>query len=885
MHAHPWSLSPDDAAADLQTDPRAGLTAAEAAKRLAEFGPNEFQEEKGTHPLFLFFRQFANVMIALLAVAGVVSALLGDWTDAVLILVIVLANAIIGFIQEWRAEESITALRKMTHPVSRVWRDGQITELKVGDLVPGDVIELAGGDLVPADARLYSLTSLECDEAALTGESAPIEKDIAVQPAETVLPDRTSMVFSGTAVLRGKARALITATGMKTELGRIAALLERAEVALTPLQKRLSELSRQLAVIVLAVCLVIFVVGILREPSSAWTKELFSNMLLVAVSLAVAAIPEGLPAVITITLALGSQKMAARKAIIRRLAAVETLGSVDIICTDKTGTLTQNRMSVAELIPTHDGDENVQYLLIAGALCNDTQKSAEGEWIGSATETAIIRAGEERGLDIADLRDKYPRLDEIPFSSDRKRMAVLCRSDGGNRVIVKGASEAIFSRCRQLREESACIDMDEALRKTWDQKLVELSSRGFRVLAIAERQWPADTLGVIAGDPEEQLCLLGLVAIIDPPRPEAKVSIAECQTAGIRPVMITGDHQITASAIAKELGLWNEKHDVLTGTQLEQMTDDQLREAVPNVSVFARVSPEHKLRIVQAYQSQGHNAAMTGDGVNDAPALKQASIGVAMGITGTDVAKGAADMVLADDNFATIVAAIEEGRIVYDNIRKFVGYLLTANMGEILAIVVAILAGFPVPLLPIHLLWINLVTDGLPALALGFERGEPDLMKRKPRRHTDSLFADGMGKRILLYGAWMGLSSIILYKLILLNMWPFIETRAEEDLIPYAQTMVFLVMAVSQLFYVMALRSSSQTLWRLGLFSNWRLTAAVALGAALQLAILYVPLLQKIFHTRPLSLRDLAIGILVAATSFVFAEFVKVVRPQKPAQG
>jgi len=877
-----WALDAREAARRLSVDPAVGLTAEEAARRLEQFGPNQIREEATRGLAGIFFSQFAELMIVLLAVAAVISAVIGEWADSALIGIIVLANAVVGAAQEWRAERAVAALKELSRPTARVVRAGGMIEARAVTLVPGDIIELRGGDFVPADCRLMESFDLQVDEAPLTGESLPVDKSIAPVAKETSLPDRHSMVYAGTAVAQGRARALVTGTGMGTELGNIARLLQTAEKTQTPLQQRLAALSKRLAIIVVALSFVILVAGIVREKPQDWNRKLVGDMLLVAVSLAVAAIPEGLPAVITVALALGSQRAARRNAIVRKLAAVETLGSVDVICTDKTGTLTQNRMEVAEVIPfSNDGDAAIR-LLEAGSLCNDAKSSPAGGFVGSATEMAIINAAVRHGIDPESLRARWPRLAEIPFKSARKRMATLHRApDGARRLFVKGAVEAILQRSTRAKGDSSIeAELDHRTREIWIRRADELAERGRRVLAVAMREWDGDALSE-SDDAETSLVLIGMIAIVDPVRPEVAPAIAKCRSAGVRPVMITGDHKGTARAIGDELGLREPDDRVVSGTELDAMDDEVLTREAPGISVYARVSPQHKLRIVQAWKGQGSVVAMTGDGVNDAPALKQSDIGIAMGITGTDVSREAADMVLADDNFSTIVSAVEEGRVVYDNIRKFVRYMLTTNAAEVIVLFLGIILGMPLPLLPIHILWINLVTDGLPALALGFEPAEPDIMRRPPRQRNESIFAGGMGRSILATGLLMGISCVAVYYAYLSGVVPLeipAGQDAEQYTVVYARTLVFLMVSLAQLIYVLAIRSSQLLYFELPFWSNYRLTVAVLAGAAAQVAIIYVKPLARYFHTVPLSARDLAVGVAVAGLAFGVAEATKLIR-------
>lgn len=858
----PWARPASEVVAALGSDSQNGLDEAEARRRLETVGPNRLSDIHARSALKVFLTQFADLMIGLLVAAAIVSGLIGEWADSALIGLIVLANAVIGFIQEWRAEQAVAALKSLTEPHASVRRGGAIHKISAEEVVPGDIVELTAGGFVPADARVLESAELETDEAAMTGESLPVDKTNAPMSENAALPDRDCMVYSGTSVVNGTGRAVVTDTGMSTELGNIAELITTAEDLQTPLQRRLSALSHRLAIIVVAVCVVLFAAGVLRVDSSDWDRTLLTTMLLTAVSLAVAAIPEGLPAVITVTLALGSQRMAKRNAIVRRLSAVETLGSVNVICSDKTGTLTQNRMEVADIIPVEDNDEIRQRLLEAVVLCNDAEIAADGGIAGSATESALFQAAVDAGCDVEALRESHPRTDEIPFSSDRKRMATLhAAPDGPHRLYVKGAIERVLP---------LCASVDDSV----PSQAEDLAQHGRRVLAFAEREYAGDTID--AGSGESELHFLGIAGIIDPPRPEAKQAIARCRSAGVRPVMITGDHPGTAKAIAAELDLWQPGDGVVTGSELDAMDEKELASQATTTAVYARVSPEHKLKIVRAHQSHGSVTSMTGDGVNDAPALKQADIGVAMGITGTDVAKESSEMVLADDNFATIVAAVEEGRVVYDNIRKFVAYMLTANAGEVLVLFFGIVVGLPIPLLPVHILWINLVTDGLPALALGFEPAEPDIMDRAPRPREESMFGDGLAWKIISIGTLMAACCSILY-------WWVLSDDPENGAanVERARTMLFATLSLSQLFYVLAVRSSSESFFSLGLMSNYRLTGAVIIGILLQMAVIYVPILQPFFHTVALSAGDMLIAYLFALPAFVAVEIGKFFRTRE----
>ncbi len=877
----PWSETIEVVARQFQTSVETGLSDQEAAERLKQFGSNWLQEAPPRSAWFILLSQFADWMIALLLLAAAVSVIIGDWHDSLLILAIVLANGAIGFSQERRAEKAVAALKKLSQPTAHVWRDGKLIDVLVEQLVPGDVVELKAGVIVPADGRLALAVELEVNESPLTGESMPAEKQIEPLPPETALPDRNSMVFSGTAVARGHGRALMTATGMNTELGKIATLLGTTQAVRTPLQDRLAAFSKRLAVVVAVICVVVFVTGILRGNANLET------MFLISVSLAVAAIPEGLPAVITIALALGSQRMSRRKAIVRQLAAVETLGSVDVICSDKTGTLTQNQMSVSEIVSHRNDDLLNQELLRGVVLCNDAQSGDDSQSAGSATEKAMIVAAEEAGMDVKKLRAAWPREAEFPFNSDRKRMSTLHKSPAGKQVIyVKGAAETILKLSSHLADvEDKQVELTSEERQRLEKKMRELTGRGRRLLAIAKRSWNSEAPPSSADEAESNLALLGFVGIVDPPRPEAREAIAQCRNAGIKAVMITGDHRRTAISIAEDLDLWRPSDDVLSGEDLDNLNDDELEDRAPQTVVYARVTPEHKLRIIRAHQARGSVVAMTGDGVNDAPALKQADIGVAMGITGTDVTKEASRMILADDNFATIVAAVEEGRVVYDNIRKFIVYLLTGNLCEILVIVAAILIGWPLPLLPVHLLWINLVTDGLPALALAFEPAERETMRRLPRRREESIFAGGLAGGIILVAVimatvclaifWRGLSGVPIHQTV-------DHEAASSAELASAQTLVFVTLSFAQLFHVLALRSSSRSFFGQPPWSNWRLALAFLIGAGLQLAIVYIPLFARWFHCRPLPLSDLSIAIAISTVGFWAVEIGKLVkrRPQ-----
>ncbi|WP_324780352.1 cation-translocating P-type ATPase [Thiobacillus sedimenti] len=849
------------AAARLDTDLKAGLTAGAAAGRLAHGGPNVLQEAGLRNPLLMLASQFTDFMILVLIGAAVIAGIIGEPQDTIAIVVIVFLNGVIGFVQEYRAERAMAALKKMASPQARVIRDGQPALVDARELVPGDLVEVEAGNILPADLRLTELAAFKVDESALTGESQPVEKRLAsLHDADLPLGDRLNLGYKGTVATYGRARGLVVATGMQTELGKIATLLA-GEAGKTPLQKRLARFGQHLALAVLAICAIVFVAGWLRgEPALA--------MLLTAVSLAVAAIPEALPAVVTISLALGAARMVKQQALIRRLPAVETLGSVTYICSDKTGTLTQNRMQVdcveagGETRATLSDIDSAPWcdLGLAMVLCNDAATDADGRLTGDPTETALLAAAGAAGLDEAGVRTAWPRLAELPFDSGRARMSTLHRDAGGVLMLVKGAPEGMLARCVDRLTAGGVGPLDPAAVHAEAERL---AAQGLRVLAFALKRLPAAPDIMDAESLESDLTFIGLAGLIDPPRPEAAAAVAACKAAGIVPVMITGDHPATARAVAHRLGIIEDGGRVLAGGRLARLSLEEFEREVESVRVYARINPEQKIKIVRALQDRGEFVAMTGDGVNDAPALKMADIGVAMGKGGTDVAREAAAMTLLDDNFATIVTAVREGRRIFDNVRKFVKYTMTSNSGEIWTIFLAPFMGLPIPLLPIHILWINLVTDGLPGLALARERAERDVMQRPPRPPAESIFAHGMWQHILWVGLLMGGVSL------LTQAWAIHAGSA------HWQSMVFTVLTLSQLGHVLAIRSERESLFSLGMLSNPLLLAALLLTFVLQMAVLYVPWLNPIFRTAPLSLGELAACLALSSVVFAGVEVEK----------
>ena len=862
------SQSQENVLQALNTNVTQGLSSAEVEKRLSEYGKNQLTQKKPKTNLQRFFEQFKDVMILILLAAAVVSFVIaiveknpGELFEPFLILLIVVINAVMGVIQESKAEKALEALKNMSAPHSRVIRDGKETVIEAIDLVPGDIIRLEAGDFVPADARLLYSSNLKSEESALTGESVPSEKDARVEVAtDAPLGDRSNMIYSGCSITYGTATAVVTGTGMSTEMGKIANLLQgEGDGGETPLQKKLSQLGKYLGFLALGVCAIIFVIGLLNDIPAM-------DIFMTAVSLAVSAIPEGLPAIVTIVLSIGVQRLAKKNAIIRRLPAVETLGGASIICSDKTGTLTQNRMTLvkayltdgnsSEDISENNGDA-VRTLLNYGTLCCNGSLDFSGDkvvHIGDPTETAIIFAAHKNGFEQNVLGEKYPRIAELPFDSDRKLMTTVNVVDGKKLVIVKGAVDMMIPRCTNGADEIA------AAKAAND----EMSASALRVLAIATKvidELPAELTSETL---ECDLKLIGLVGMIDPPREEAAEAVRVCRRAGIRPVMITGDHVVTASAIAKALGILQPGHRAITGAELDAMSEEELNEQVAEISVYARVSPENKIRIVKAWQSRGEVVAMTGDGVNDAPALKAADIGCAMGITGTDVAKGAADMTLADDNFATIVDAVREGRGIYTNIKKVVGFLLGTNIGEVITVFVAMLLWHESPLLSMQLLWINLVTDSLPAIALGMEPVEKDIMDHNPRPKSEGLFAHGYGVRIALQGVMFGTLSLIAYWL----------GKSMMGSVEAGQTMAFMVLAMSQIVQAYNMRSE-HSLFKLGIFSNKQLNKAALASVVLTALVVFIPPVANIFNLimLPWHMYLIALGLILAP--FVVMEISK----------
>ena len=891
--------------AKLGSDLRRGLSAEEVRARLERYGPNELEERSGRGPWEILWEQFTSAMIVILIVAAVASALLGDYEDSIAIAVIIVLNAALGFGQEYRAERAMDALKRLSAPTVKVRREGHVREASARELVPGDVILLEAGNMVPADGRLLKGTNLRVQESALTGESEPVEKEpVALEEEDPPLGERANMVYSSTVVTKGRGQYVVTETGMATELGKIAAMIQTAGREQTPLQRRLDQVGKVLALAALVIVGVVFALGLLRG-------EDLELMFLTAVSLAVAAVPEGLPAVVTIALALGAQRMLRRRALIRKLPAVETLGSVTVICSDKTGTLTENRMTatvldVADhtvelgggsraasepgpdggLLPAVDGDPALALLLGGAALCNDALLDEGDEEnglraLGDPTEGALVVAAAREGLKKADLEAALPRVGEVPFDSGRKRMTTVHEvlsgsgsgipetlasvlNDGPERAPYVAFTKGGVDSLLEISNEVWTDGQTEPLNEGWGDRISaaneRLAENGIRVLGVGFRR--LRLFDGSADELERDLTFLGMVGMIDPARPEARDAVETCKRAGIRPVMITGDHPLTAGYIATELGIAEDER-ILTGRELARLSVEELKGRVAEVPVFARVSPENKLDIVEALQDKGHIVAMTGDGVNDAPALRKADIGVAMGVTGTDVSKEAADMVLTDDNFATIVAAVEQGRVIYDNIRKFIKYLLTSNSAEILVMLVAPFLGLGLPLLPLQILWINLVTDGPPALALSAEPAERGTMRRPPHPPEETVFARGLGRHVL----WVG----VLMALVSLGVGVWYQQTAPE----IWQTMVFTTLTLSQMSHVMAIRSGDESLFRVGLLSNKPLLGAVILTFVLQLLAIYVPFFQGFLETEALPIADFAIAVALSTLIFWGVEVEK----------
>ncbi len=845
------------AALDASSD---GLTDEAVSERRLVYGANQLMDRKRVSLITVFFDQFRNFMVIVLLLATLISGLLGEFADAVTIIAIIVANALLGFAQQTRAERSLQSLRELTAPTAKVLRGGTWREAAARDLVPGDIIALEAGDRVPADARLLHSEELATEEAALTGESLPVSKHSApVSDPDAALGDRRNMLYMGTMVTRGVARALVVATGMATEMGRIADLIQSSEEVMTPLEHRLNQLGQVLVYVALAITGVVVAAGVVHGHA-------LYEMFLAGVSLAVAAIPEGLPAIVTIALALGVQRMIKRNAIVRKLPSVETLGCATVICSDKTGTLTQNQMTVREIVAdgrtfTVEGngydpagqvlDRNrplaqassipasLRALAEIGRACNNAQIDRAGDAyvaLGDPTEAALLVLADKIEVAAVGVRVK-----EYPFDSVRKRMSVVAQNGSAMQLLVKGAPDLLLPQCSRIQIGGDLLPLTESRREAALQAVAGMASRAMRTLGFARRDLL--TMPGSAEQAERDLIFIGLVGMIDPPREGVRESIQTCKRAGIRTVMVTGDHRLTAEAIARELVILPPHGQVMTGAELDRLSDRTLEDRVDDVYVFARVSPLHKLRIVRALQTNGHVVAMTGDGVNDAPAIKAADIGIAMGKSGTDVAKDASALILTDDHFATIVAAIEEGRAIYDNIRKFIRYLLTSNVGEMITMLLAMVAGLPLPLLPIQILWVNLVTDGLPAIALGLDPVEEGSMRRPPRSVREGIFARGLSRQILIRGFLIGLMTLTVFYSALELLDSGLQT---------AQTMAFATLVVAQLIHVFACRSQEHKSLVRRIFENRWLVAAAASSLALLLIVIYTPSLRGVFHTSPL---------------------------------
>lgn len=859
-----------------------GLTAAEAASRLEKNGKNKLAEGKKETLLHKFLSQLADPMIIILIIAAVISGITGavsgeGFTDVFIIMFVVILNAVLGVVQEQKAEKAIEALQEIAAATSKVYRDGRLVDIKSEDLVIGDVVELEAGDSVPADCRIISCASMKIEEAALTGESVPVNKQVdAIDPLgsdDVPLGDRKNMCYMGSNVVYGHGRAVVVATGMDTEMGKIADALEQAENGDTPLQQKLNQLSRILSILVLGICVFIFAFDIVRSliVGDAVNFNTVLNTFMVAVSLAVAAIPEGLAAVVTIVLSIGVTKMSKRNAVIRQLTAVETLGCTQIICSDKTGTLTQNKMTVVEY---KGSDEKL--LASAMALCCDAQLQDDGTVKGEPTEAALVAYADKLELPKTKLEDSFPRVMEAPFDSMRKMMSTVHESENGYVQYTKGAPDVVLSKCTSYYENGKQLPMTDEKRNEILAGNKEMADKALRVLCGAMRIYKDKPESEEAAALEQELCYIGLTGMIDPVRPEVVDAIKECRQAGIRPIMITGDHKDTAVAIAKELGIITDNTSAITGAELNKLSDEELDREIEKYSVYARVQPEHKVRIVKAWKAKGKITAMTGDGVNDAPSIKNADIGVGMGITGTDVTKNVADMVLADDNFATIVSAVEEGRRIYDNIRNSIQFLLSSNLSEVVTIFIATLMGFTI-FEPVHLLWINLITDCLPALALGLEKGEKDIMKRQPRNSKDGIFAGGMGFDCVYQGLMVTALTLLAYFFGTNQLGVTLAHGSEELIHQNGMTMAFLTLAMAEIFHSFNMRSRRQTIAKMGSV-NWYLVGAMVLSLVLSTVVIYIPFLAEAFDFAHISLTEYAISLALAVCVIPIVEIVKAIQ-------
>ena len=845
-------------------------------------GKNKLAEGKKETLLHKFLSQLADPMIIILIVAAVISAITGavsgeGFTDVFIIMFVVILNAVLGVVQEQKAEKAIEALQEIAAATSKVYRDGRLVDIKSEDLVIGDVVELEAGDSVPADCRIISCASMKIEEAALTGESVPVNKQVdAIDPLgsdDVPLGDRKNMCYMGSNVVYGHGRAVVVATGMDTEMGKIADALEQAENGDTPLQQKLNQLSRILSILVLGICVFIFAFDIVRSliVGDAVNFNTVLNTFMVAVSLAVAAIPEGLAAVVTIVLSIGVTKMSKRNAVIRQLTAVETLGCTQIICSDKTGTLTQNKMTVVEY---KGSDEKL--LASAMALCCDAQLQDDGTVKGEPTEAALVAYADKLELPKTKLEDSFPRVMEAPFDSMRKMMSTVHTSENGYVQYTKGAPDVVLSKCTSYYENGKQLPMTDEKRNDILAGNKEMADKALRVLCGAMRIYKDKPGSEEAAALEQELCYIGLTGMIDPVRPEVVDAIKECRQAGIRPIMITGDHKDTAVAIAKELGIITDNTAAITGAELNKLSDEELDREIEKYSVYARVQPEHKVRIVKAWKAKGKITAMTGDGVNDAPSIKNADIGVGMGITGTDVTKNVADMVLADDNFATIVSAVEEGRRIYDNIRNSIQFLLSSNLSEVVTIFIATLMGFTI-FEPVHLLWINLITDCLPALALGLEKGEKDIMKRQPRNSKDGIFAGGMGFDCVYQGLMVTALTLLAYFFGTNQLGVTLAHGSEELIHQNGMTMAFLTLAMAEIFHSFNMRSRRQTIVKMGSI-NWYLVGAMVLSLVLSTVVIYIPFLAEAFDFAHISLTEYAISLALAVCVIPIVEIVKAIQ-------